>query len=614
MAWDDAPPENKSWDDKPPTKQEMGKLSMMERLGFGQDPKEKQAMLTQAMNEQVGSPEQRRAESSATIQKGLNLLPPAGGVLGGMGGAAAGTMVAPGPGTIAGEYTGAGLGSATGEGLKYAGEKYLLGKDMSQQDLGSRLATAGAAGVIGQGFGNMMNAAGKSFAQSGIQDVSQTLAKPGADQIRAAAGRLAVEPTQGMLTDDYTVRNLENSLSQSPSLPGSAIRSEQKPVREAISGAVKGATDDASHLTDYEQGKSLKQGVGKYFEDRYQPIKDSYGEIEGHTKNIELDGKGLKRIAKNIRGLDEARFSGSEGNTIANQFAGWLEDAKDVNDIKLLKTKAGHILRDPNASFEAKSVASSITQKLEQAQTNSITRQAVQIAREAPVDKTAAGKFLNKAQKGVADEEATAEGQDLGRRLIGDIKSTNKQYRGLLEDAKTFGSGSGLTKANKGMSATLSDIESASPEEMSKALFDQNNVDYMKFVQDKMPKQFEQARQQKIAEIIHKTGGDTNKIIKLTEKMGPEARTMLFGEKNVANLSDASTLLKSIPEKVGASDTPRGFQFHEMMNPMNNLRDVGRYGLLKGKKNLPKAGLLMQKASPYGQGLMNKGLLDERQD
>ncbi len=473
-------------------------MSMAQRMGFGQKPKQKQAMLTQAMNEQVGSPEQRRAESSATLQKGLNYLPAAGGVLGGMGGTVAGgtvgTLIAPGPGTaygaMAGEYAGAGLGSATGEGLKYAGEKYLLGKDMSKQDLGARLATAGAAGIIGQATGNIIKAAGSSFVNSGIKDVSQTLSRPGADQIRASALRLGVQPTQGMLTDDYTVRNTENSLSQSPSLPGSAIRSEQKPVREAISGAVKGATDDASHLTDYEQGKSLKQGVGDYFEGRLKPIQESYGEIEGHTKNIALDDKGLKRIAKNIRGLDEARFTGSEGNTIANQFAGWLEDAKNVNDIKILKTKAGHILRDPNASFEAKSVASAITQKLEQAQTNSITRQAVQIARGAPIDKTSAGKFLNKAQKGVADEEATAEGQALGRRLVGSIKDTNKQYRGLLQDAKQFGEGSGLTKANKGMSATLNDIQSASPEEMSKALFDQNNVDYMNFVKEKCTEAF----------------------------------------------------------------------------------------------------------------------------
>lgn len=185
-----------------------------------------------------------------------------------------------------------------------------------------------------------------------------------------------------------------------------------------------------------------------------------------------------------------------------------------------------------------------------------------------------------------------------------------------MQDAKTFGEGSGLSKSKlgKGMAATLNDIQSATPEEVSKAVFDPNNVDFQKFMQEKMPDQFELARQQKLAEIVKKAGGDANKIIKLAEKMGPETREALFGKANVENLSSAGTLLKAIPGKVGVSDTPRGLSFKDIMNPIENLNDVGRYGLLKGKANLPKAGLLLQKAKIPVQGLVNKGLIDDRQD
>ncbi len=570
----------------------------------------------QAISQEPGMLGQE-AHSAVTPQTALNALPIAGGIGGGILGGMAG-LASPVPGgAFIGEYGGAGAGSAAGEAAKYAGEKYLLGKDMSKEDLGKRMAVSGAAGMLGQGAGNLMNVAGKSFVNSGVQDVAQTLAKPGAQQIANAATQLKVKPTQGMMTNDYMVRNLEDSLGQSPSIPGGAIRAEQQPVRDAIQGAANDAVKDQSMQSDVDAGKALKSGVNGYFEKRYDPISQSYNEIESHTKNIPLNPQGLRRISNNIRGLDEAKFSGSDAHKVANKFANWLEEAENVNDIKILKTKARQIAQDPNSSFEEKSVASSIMGKLDQAQTNSITRQAVQIAREAPVTTTSQGKFLNAGQKEVAGQEATAEGENLGKKLVGDIKNTNAQYKGLMQDAKTFGKGSGLTKANKGMSATLEDINNAKPEEMASALFDQNNSEFTQFVKEKMPEQFELARQQKLAQIVKQTGGDTNKILKLSEKMGPEVREMLFGKDNVQNLGAANTLLKAIPGKVGASDTPRGMAFNSVLSPtglMQNITDAGRYGLLKGKAKLPAAGMLMQKARYPVQGLVNKGLIDERQD
>ncbi len=752
MAWDDKPPTKAelnaapAWDSAPPTKEEIGSLSWKERLGFGQDPKEKEAMLTKAMNEQVGNPEERKKESTKTIQKGLDLLPVAGSIGGGVVGGAAG-LVTPIPGAaMAGEYVGAGAGGALGEVARYGGEKYLLNKDMTNESLPKRMAVAGAAGVIGQITGNAVNAAGMSFAKSGIQDVSQSLARPGAEQIAAAAAKLGVKPTQGMMTSDYTVRNLEDSLGQSPSVPGSMIRGEQQPVRDAIKGAAEGSLSDASTQSAYDTGRQLKTGVVKNLEDRYEPISNAYNEIEGHTKNVPIDQKGIARIANNIRNMPEAKFEGSE---IANKFADHLGNVENVNDIKILKTQAGNILRDQNASFTEKQIASKIVDKLDQAQTNTITRQAVSIAREgAPGGSVLKGGALSSSEDGISfkhpdvktsgefmhpetlderldmtpeehgleyerpfyvesaevnpekqgqglgsaalhklEKEATkqgadgfvlnaspqgvsfngkmtakdesrlndlvnfykkngyeelkhegnnvlmhkplgaasaplktaadaagVEGENIGKKLVGDIKSTNQQYKGLLQDARAFGKGSGLTKANKGMAATLQDIQSATPEEMSKAMIDPNNADFMKFVKEKMPKEFDLARQNYLAELQQKSGGDPNRILKLTEKLGPEAKEMIFGKANVENLANAGILQKAIPGKVGSSDTSRGMSFKDMLNPMQNVNDLGRYGLLKGKGLLPKASGILQKARYPAQGLVNRGLIDDRQD
>lgn len=594
--------------------QEVGHMVPSGGQSSGLSPEEHQRM--QQLEQEVGHlvPQNKPADhwydisGRGLVQGTLDALPTIGGVGGGIlagGGALLSGVGAPAAG-LAG-VGGAGLGAMGGQNLKSIGERYLLGKKENVNDMYENLAMAGQHGAEQQMAGGLMNEAAGSFANSGVRDLAKSMSRPGAGDITAAAARLNVKPTQGMLTDDYTTRNLENSLSQSPSIPGSWVRNEQRPISEAINNTTESALADASQQSDYEAGRGFKKGAADYFQGRYEPIQKSYEEIESHTSNIPLNEKGLSRIANNIRGMDEAKFEGSEGNKIASQFADWMENAENVNDLKTLKTKARLIAQDPNSSYEAKSVASSIMGKLEQAERNSVMRQAVQIARESPIDRTAGGKFLNASQKAVADQEAVAEGEDIGRKLIGDIKSTNKQYRGLMEDARTFGKGTGLTKADKGMSAMLNDIEQARPEEAAKALFDQNNVDFMKFAKEKMPEQFEAARQQKLAEVLHKTGGDPGKLLKLADKMGPEARGMLFGEKNVESLADANTLLQSVPKKVGASDTPRGLDFHDL-GLMQNVRDIGRYGLLKAKPKIPAAAQAAQRYTPLAQGFLMQGM------
>ena len=55
-----------------------------------------------------------------------------------------------------------------------------------------------------------------------------------------------------------------------------------------------------------------------------------------------------------------------------------------------------------------------------------------------------------KIEAAVAKAKAEQDAADSGRGLISKIKDTNTQYRGLMTDAKTFGEGTGLTKAKSG--------------------------------------------------------------------------------------------------------------------------------------------------------------------
>lgn len=543
------------------------------------------------------------------IQGGLNTLPTVGMMAGGALGA---PVAVPSFGTsIVG---GGALGAAAGYGLKSAGEKYLLGQEETRPEYYQNLGDAAKAGAYGEMAGGVIGKVGESFANSGVKQVVPDFNRPGYDQIQAAAAKLGVKPTQGMLTDDYVTRNTENSLAQSPSIAGALVRREQKPIFDAIGKASKGAVEDASLESAVDAGKKMRTGVADSLEKRYSPISESYNAIESKTKGVPLNEKGIARISKNIRGLDEAKFEGSDAHKIANRFADWLEQAESVNDIKTLKSKARGISQDPNASYEAKSVASSIMGKLDQAQTNSITRQAVQTARETPLFPPEGKSFPSKQAASDALSMAEGDAESKGMDLVGKIKDTNKQYKGLMEDARTFGEGSGLTKANKGMASTLADIRAAKPEEMAGALFDTGNVEYSNFVKKQMPEQFETARQQRLADVARTAQApngsiDPKKLTKIMDKMGPEAREMLFGAKSTDALQQVQTLLRATPEMVGPSGTPKGFALKEMMNPMQNIRDIGRYGLLKAKPSFPAAGEFVQNRVAPGVSAATAGLL-----
>ncbi len=510
------------------------------------------------------------------------MLPTAGSMAGGAGG-----LMLGGP---AGEYVGAGAGGAAGQSL----EDYIEGKPQSA----GRMLMAGGAGVVGAGMGN---AAG-SFAKSGIQDVSQSFQRPGAEAIKAAATKLGVKPTAGMLTNDYVTRNLENSLSQSPTVPGALVRAETEPVHEAMGNAANRVVQDADTSSSYQAGKDIKGGVAQGFENRLNQSAKDYGDIEQSIKHIPLNEDSLTRVGRNMRNSagDEARlFPNASANGMADEFATAIENSRSVNDLKIAQTRAKRILMDDTASAEEKHVAGMAVDKIERLKNNSMMRGAINTARELePQVDVPSGQFISKGEMAT---RGTQNGENVGRQLIGDLKGANSRYRGLNQDLQTFGEGSGLTRADSGPTSAIRDIRGAVNEDVPKATFDTGNYDYLQSFQKNSPKEFEIARQQKLGEIAMKSKGPDGKIsvaklISNTEKMTPEVKSMLFGDTGVEDLQNLSVLNKSVPAKVGSSDTPRGLMFRDVTDIGQNLKDIGRYGLLKTR---PAAKALAPGVAPF---------------
>ncbi len=125
------------------------------------------------------------------IQGGLNALPTAGMLGGGVMGAAAGTAAAPGLGTVGGAVGGAGLGAAGGEALKNLGERYLLGQEKTRADIYGKPAMGlveGATGemggaIIGKGISKAMDNAGKQIYKSGLKRIDEQTARFGKEPV-----------------------------------------------------------------------------------------------------------------------------------------------------------------------------------------------------------------------------------------------------------------------------------------------------------------------------------------------------------------------------------------------------------------------------------------------
>ena len=514
------------------------------------------------------------------VKSGLEQLPTAGAVGGGILGAGAGA----GAGSVPLGMVGAGAGAGIGKALENIGEQYLLGELKSKKDMLVDPLISGAYGAAGEGAGQgvaqgISRLVGKDAASVAAKEASDALnqnakgiAKPTAEEVAAAAARMGVKPTAGMLSDNYVPRALENSLSQSPSIPGYLIRNEQAPVHKGISDTVNGLLNDATSLSHAEGGRQMRNEVIAKMNEDYAPIQMAYDEAKQSTQHIPLNPQSQTRIANSIRNLESAQIlPNSSEAKLANNFADATENVKNVDQIKMLRSKAMEIMRDPNASAGEKTVAADVRDRLDRFHNNSIMRGAIAVAR---------------------DPE---QGQEIGSQLVADVKGAGKAYKQYMQDMGTFNRGSGLAKTTDKTAQTLNKISNTPPEDMGDALFQTGDSEFLNFLKDKQPRAYALAKQQKLADIAAKStapNGEVSapKFLQSIKSLGPEAREHLFGDGANDKLKDLQTVMQSIPGKVGGSDTPRGMEFHGLLNPLQQIRDVGRYGLLKNGE--PMAGSL----------------------
>jgi hypothetical protein len=274
-----------------------------------------------------------------------------------------------------------------------------------------------------------------------------------------------------------------------------------------------------------------------------------------------LNPKGQERIARNIRQISEVQLlPDSPGAKMANQFADGVERSKNVKQLGLLQSQAKAVLRDPTIGGADKNVMAQVIDKIDRYQNNSIMRNAIE----------------NSRTKG--------EGVNIAKETIGDLKDAHKAYREFVTKYQTLGKGSKLTTGKYGASNIVREIESVPSEKIPEKIFTTQNNDFLNFLRDEYPNQYATAKEQYLTKLFkNSTGPDgevaPKKFMNSIKNLGPEVRTHLFGKD--AQIEDLQTLIQSLPSKTGASDTPRGLEYLNMLNPFMQGREMLRYGTYK---------------------------------
>jgi hypothetical protein len=380
-----------------------------------------------------------------------------------------------------------------------------------------------------------------------------------ADDVAKAAKRLGFEPTPGMLSESPTLKGLESSLDQSPSLGGLSVRSGKSgtnQLRKGLEDAVERFGLDSSAMSKLESGDVVKSDILENVSQRYKPISEKFDEIRKSTEFIEVPAK-IKEIAANrfLRQKDVMLSPDSSWGTKALRYASDMSNVKNVDDIKRLRTLALGEARNAT-DVNDRRVLGYIAGQLEALEGATIKR-AASLAGANP-----------------------KEGAKIGRKLVKDLRGTRKEFREFIDPLRQVSKNAGL-KNPRTVEEFVDAISELPAEQIGDKLFKTNNVKALGLLKEKFPTSFDTIRTQKISDIVEKSSvkGKVNasRLIKNLKAMGPEARELVFNSKDVnENLNALETVINALPDKIGPSGTPQGEMFLNLVKPLFQAQEGGR--------------------------------------
>lgn len=450
--------------------------------------------------------------------------------------------------------TGAALGGVAG-----------LGNSEAEDLQGLSIDTLTGMG-IGAGFGGGIYGTGKAAKAAG-NFVSKKLApsiekmlpigkKGNAKEIEAAAEALGFKATPGMTNASESVQKLESSLHQAPTLGGWLTRKGTKPVVEGMRNATDDLTKGASPLGPWESGEKAKKILNESVAKKFKPSIDSFQELAEETQHINLGDKSRDAVTRNILKIPEQKVFDFGS---VKQAVKALESNPNVDQIKQLRSMIGSKAKSATDKTEA-SALWQVYAKLGRLEENTIKRAAVETARTKP------------------------EGTKMATEMLAKLKGAKAGYAKEMGDLDDFARSARMGKSSGGPAGFAEKLEAIAPERLQEKLLPLEDARLAQKLQTQFPEAFDTlkgARIRDLAEGVHVDGEAVpGRFLQKTKGLNPEAQDMLFGA-NAGKLDQLRTVNQALPDKVGPSGTQQALDVAGMLNPMNQVRDLARYGTYK---------------------------------
>lgn len=503
MAWNDAPPETTaaSWSDAPP------------------DTKKRNSDFP----------------GRGLLKAATESLPTVGSMIGGGLG-----FASPMPGGL---LVGSGLGAAGGKALENIIEQHVLGED---KDLGQLYAEPAkeftqdmALGMAPMGLGKVLNTA-KSHLYTPMKKMAARYgaeAIPNADEVIAAASRMNVDPTRGMLTNERAVQKLESGLAQSPTSIGQDMAEKMTKINEGMKAYGEGALGHGQSMTKIQSAAAGKGAISESLTKKIQPAVDTYKQIESEIIHIPVGQKSSGLVARNIKELPYAKIKGSQEANFANQIAENVSSLKSLDELRNLRSYVGKTFNDKNVSPQMRQTAGEIYSRLTRMEQRSITKAAIEAG------------------------QNPKHGEAVAREMIGQIKEANKIYSSASKDVQDLAESVGLGKVQN-YADFIRKIEKMPDEKFVDKFFNPNNVKALDSFKSKFPEAFESLRSAKVGQVykdsVVKGELSVASLVNNVKKMTPESRRLIFGDESDKMLKDIELVYNRTYHKVGPSGTPEG--------------------------------------------------------
>lgn len=481
---------------------------------------------------------------------------------------------------------GAGLGGLNALGMS---EGETAGELLADTSVG---AATGAG--VGKGLQWAQSAIGKAF--TGLARVSSPARrKQDAELIIKAAERQGLKVTPGMLDDTGFVERLESVLARSPSILGQSVKRKQEAVVNRLREAGEETLEGATNLSPAQLGDKFKSGVSGRIHERLDPVQQVFNDVAESTKSMELSERSLNAVRRNIGNLDLVRLTGGGGK--GGEYMQMIGRMKTPNDVKTVMTMLNTDIRA--AQGAERQVLIGIKDKLSALETNSITRSAIQAAKE--------GRMRPET------------GKAIGKEIVTDLRQARTEYRGIMDDLKQVGE-TARVKGKSGPMSVLDEIEAIPSEQIADRFLRLDNNRQMQAIANKFPDEYALLKAGKLREIADKAidtsqGGqgahNTTRFLREVSKLNPEAKTALFG-RHARTIDDLALLNQNLPRNFNPSGTASE---QGWMTPIvTNAKDVPLYMLYRAASgnlgrniadNLMKAPSLQRIAEKNPNALQN---------